>query len=127
MSLKTRLKKLEASTAASRTFVIWQKPGVDVEAETERLKREKGMTQNDLLVIISWLSGDQSRCGDEAIRTSRSSVSYPARSAPIRLHSRRAIRFRLPRWICGTIILKNLKPMASRRIDGWNSADLTVQ
>ena len=58
MSLKTRLKKLEASTAASRTFVIWQKPGVDVEAETERLKREQGMTDSDLLVVISWLSGD---------------------------------------------------------------------
>ena len=59
MSFETRLKKLEASNVASRTFVIWQKPGVNVEAETERLKREKGMTDSDLLVVISWLSGDE--------------------------------------------------------------------
>ena len=57
MSLKTRLKKLEASTAASRTFVIWQKPGVDVEAEKARL-RAQGMHDEDTLIVISWMTDD---------------------------------------------------------------------
>ncbi len=56
MSLKVRLRKLEAGQKAQRTFVVWAKPGVDVEAETERLRQEKGMTDNDFLLVISWIS-----------------------------------------------------------------------
>ncbi len=53
MRLKTRLKKLEAANKPQRTIVMWVKPGVDVEAETARLRQEKGMTDNDLLLVIS--------------------------------------------------------------------------
>ncbi len=59
MSLKTRLKKLEAANKPQQTFVMWAKPGVDVEAETERLRQEKGMTDADLLLVISWISGSE--------------------------------------------------------------------
>ncbi len=42
MSLKVRLRKLEAANKPQRTFVMWAGPVVDVEAETERLRQEKG-------------------------------------------------------------------------------------
>ncbi|RTL81900.1 MAG: hypothetical protein EKK29_17260 [Hyphomicrobiales bacterium] len=58
MSLKVRLKKLEVANKPQRTFVIWASSGVDVEAETERLREERGMIDSDLLLVISWSSGE---------------------------------------------------------------------
>ncbi len=59
MSLKVRLRKLEAANKSQRTFVMWVEPGVDVEAETARLRHEKGMTDHDLLLVISWISDSE--------------------------------------------------------------------
>ena len=53
--LEGRLRKLEASNAERKTFVIWKEPDIDVAAETERLKRERGLTEDDRLVVLAWL------------------------------------------------------------------------
>lgn len=59
MSLKVRLRKLEAANKPQRTFVMWAESGVDVKAETARLRHEKGMTDADLLLVISWIPDNE--------------------------------------------------------------------
>lgn len=59
MSLKVRLRKLEATNKPQRTFVIWAESGLDVEVETARLRHEEGMTDADLLLVISWISDSE--------------------------------------------------------------------
>ncbi len=59
MSLKVRLRKLEAVNKPQRTFVMWAESGLDVEVETARLRHEKAMTDADLLLVISWISDSE--------------------------------------------------------------------
>ncbi len=63
MSLKVRLRKLEAANKPQRTFVIWAETGFDVEAATARLRHERGMTDADLLLVISWALGENTVAG----------------------------------------------------------------
>lgn len=61
-SIETRLQRLEEATAAGQTFVMWDAsnidPSFDLAAETERFLRDRGMTDADELILVSWLPPD---------------------------------------------------------------------
>jgi hypothetical protein len=50
-----RLAKLEqAITPGRRIFALWADDVHDIEVERERLRRERGMTDADELILFSW-------------------------------------------------------------------------
>ncbi len=64
MSARLRLRKLEDAQAAKalpagRVFTIFRESDAQVERETERLRREKGLCDNDQLIVIGWWGNDK--------------------------------------------------------------------
>jgi hypothetical protein len=62
-----RLEKLEQATKPrGRVFGVWADDVHDIEAERERLRAERGMTDADELILVSWRRSGE---GDGASQT----------------------------------------------------------
>ncbi len=67
MSARLRLRKLEDAQAAKapsagRVFTIFRESDAQVERETERLRREIGLCDNDQLIIVGWWGKESTGC-----------------------------------------------------------------
>lgn len=71
MSANTRLRKLEDIAAAKappvgRVFTVFRSSEADEEEQIEKLKREKGLCDNDRLIVIGWWGPDRDCKGSAA-------------------------------------------------------------
>ena len=58
-TIENRLARLESATRARRKFILWDNsaldPQFDLEAEKDRLRHERGMRDDDeLIIIVGW-------------------------------------------------------------------------